>query len=250
MALNLDERYPGRANPKTLSYPNGSFKNRTSPTSKDGTYLEADWANDWNGFFQWLLLNAGVQANGAPDTAQDSQYADALFTVFADWLKKSKNASEKDAGVAKISSTQQAQEFTDDSTIITPKKLADAFSGSNFSPSLTGFQVTPNKIIDQWGTITLAPVGAFNPQTIAGVTWYTHYYKITLPIAYKESQFTVVATMAGRAFADQQESRAAFVYTNKTVDVVGVESLTQFTVSVTTTSTGWQPTIHWMSNGK
>lgn len=79
MALNLDERYPGRANGKTLSYPQGSFKNRTSPTAKDGTYLEQDWANDWAAFFQSLIKDAGITPNNAVDTVEASQYFDALI---------------------------------------------------------------------------------------------------------------------------------------------------------------------------
>lgn len=78
MAINLDDRYPGRANGKTLDYPQGSFKDRTSPTSKDGTYLQQDWANDWAAFFQSLMSDAGLTANGIVDTAQASQYFDAL----------------------------------------------------------------------------------------------------------------------------------------------------------------------------
>src|SRR5690625_1802050 len=85
MAINLDERYPGRANPKTLSYPQGSFKNRTTPESKDGTYLEQDWANDWAGFFQWLLSKAGISPSGTPDTAEVSQYAQALQQLVMQW---------------------------------------------------------------------------------------------------------------------------------------------------------------------
>lgn len=83
MAINLDERYPGRANGKTLNYPQGSFKNRTSPTSKDGTYLEQDWANDQLAFFQSMMKDAGMAANGIVDTAQASQYFDALVKVVA-----------------------------------------------------------------------------------------------------------------------------------------------------------------------
>src|SRR5690625_4459463 len=79
MAINLDDRYPGRANPKTLDYPQGSFKNRTSPTAKDGTYLEQDWANDMLAFFQSLMKDAGMSANGVVDTVQASQYFDALI---------------------------------------------------------------------------------------------------------------------------------------------------------------------------
>lgn len=83
MAINLDERYPGRANPKSLSYPQGSFKNRTSPTSKDGTYLEQDWANDQLAFFQSLIKDAGMTANGQVDTVEASQYFDALIQVIS-----------------------------------------------------------------------------------------------------------------------------------------------------------------------
>lgn len=83
MAINLDERYPGRANGKTLSYPQGSFKNRTSPTAKDGTYLEQDWANDQLAFFQSLIKDAGMTANGVVDTVQASQYFNALIKVVA-----------------------------------------------------------------------------------------------------------------------------------------------------------------------
>jgi len=81
MAINLDDRYPGRANGKTLSYPQGSFKNRTSPTAKDGTYLEQDWANDQLAFFQSLIKDAGMTANGLVDTVEASQYFDALRDV-------------------------------------------------------------------------------------------------------------------------------------------------------------------------
>ncbi|MFT0547508.1 hypothetical protein ACMHYO_14395 [Allopusillimonas ginsengisoli] len=81
MAINLDDRYPGRANGKTVSYPQGSFKNRTSPSSKDGTYLEQDWANDQLAFFQSLMSEAGLTANSTVDVVGASQYFDALTGV-------------------------------------------------------------------------------------------------------------------------------------------------------------------------
>src|SRR5690606_30048818 len=115
MAINLDERYPGRANGKTLDYPQGSFKNRTSPTSKDGTYLEQDWANDWGGFFQSLLKEAGITANGVVDTAQASQYYDALIAAI-----RSQDASETQKGVLEIATTAESQALTADDVVITP----------------------------------------------------------------------------------------------------------------------------------
>jgi hypothetical protein len=78
MSLKLNERYPARFNSPTAGYPQGSFKNRTTPTAKDGSYLEKDWANDKEGFFQSLLSAAGVTANGSVDAVGASQFFDAL----------------------------------------------------------------------------------------------------------------------------------------------------------------------------
>lgn len=79
MALKRNERYVGRFDNPTAAHPQGGFKNRTSPSSQDGSYLEADWANDWDGFFSRLLTVAGVTANGTVDSATSSQYYDALL---------------------------------------------------------------------------------------------------------------------------------------------------------------------------
>lgn len=81
MALKLNERYPGRFVNPSGEYPLGSFKNRTTPTSKDGSYLEKDWANDKEGFFQSLIYSAGLVANGLVDKVGASQYFDALSAV-------------------------------------------------------------------------------------------------------------------------------------------------------------------------
>lgn len=83
MALILPNRYPGRFNPPSADYPQGSFKNRTTPTAKDGSYLEQDWANDKEGFFQSLLSAASVSANGNVDKVGASQYYSALVSVIA-----------------------------------------------------------------------------------------------------------------------------------------------------------------------
>ena len=82
MALKRNERYPGRFENPTTAQPQGAFKNRTSPTSQDGSYFEADWANDMGGFFGAILSNAGVSPNGTVDTASSSQVYDALRTLF------------------------------------------------------------------------------------------------------------------------------------------------------------------------
>lgn len=182
MAINLDDRYPGRANPKTLDYPQGSFKNRTSPTSKDGTYLEQDWANDMLGFFQAMMNRAGLSANGNVDTAQASQYLDALIqtmrstratetefgsgklanttqaqALVADDVvitpKKlgDVTATETRRGIIEIATAAEAQALTDDQRALTPKKLADAFGGANQGLTVNGYQKLPGGLIIQWG---------------------------------------------------------------------------------------------------
>lgn len=82
MALKRNERYPGRFSNPTTDHPQGAFKNRTAPSAQDGSYLEADWVNDWSGFFGRLLTVAGITPNGNADTALASQYYDALKALF------------------------------------------------------------------------------------------------------------------------------------------------------------------------
>lgn len=82
MALKRNERYPGRYSNPTTDHPQGAFKNRTAPSAQDGSYLEQDWTNDWDGFFGRLLTVAGITPNGNVDTALSSQYYDALKSLF------------------------------------------------------------------------------------------------------------------------------------------------------------------------
>ena len=82
MALKRNERYPSRFENPSAAHPQGAFKNRTSPTSQDGSYLEADWANDWSGFFESLLSAGGISANGSVDAVGASQYFNALKSLY------------------------------------------------------------------------------------------------------------------------------------------------------------------------
>ena len=82
MALLRYNRYPGYWLSPTTSYPQGAFKNKSSDNADDGSYAEADWLNDWDGFFGRLLTQAGISANGTVDSAQSSQYYDALAKLF------------------------------------------------------------------------------------------------------------------------------------------------------------------------
>jgi len=81
MSLIYPNRYPDRYDPQSTSYPQGKFRNRSTPEAHDGGYFEQDLMNDWAGFFGALLKNGGVTPNGVVDTALNSQYYDALMRV-------------------------------------------------------------------------------------------------------------------------------------------------------------------------
>lgn len=83
MAIRLEDEYPGRTNPADANYPDGSFKNETTPgSSDDGTPLEQAWQNDMAAFFQGLLSRANITPSGNPDTIISSQILDALESQF------------------------------------------------------------------------------------------------------------------------------------------------------------------------
>ncbi len=81
MAIDKTVRYPGRWGAVSAEYPLGQPKNRTSPTAKDGTYLEKDWISDYEAFFASLMDNASFSANGLVDEVGASQFYDALLAV-------------------------------------------------------------------------------------------------------------------------------------------------------------------------
>lgn len=81
MALQRDTHYPGRYSTGDAAHPQGAFKNRTTPTSQDGSYLEKDWLNDWDGFFASLLDETGMTPDGNIDAVGASQYFSALQSI-------------------------------------------------------------------------------------------------------------------------------------------------------------------------
>ncbi len=61
-------------------------------------------------------------------------------------------ATEIKLGTAKIATQAQVDAGTDDTTVVTPKKLRQGFM-ANLSPN--GYQKLPSGLIEQWGTLTL-----------------------------------------------------------------------------------------------
>lgn len=67
----------------SADYPGGSFKDTSLPSSFDGSELAKVWTNDIHGFFQKLILNAGITPSGAPDTVLVSDYFKSLSNMIA-----------------------------------------------------------------------------------------------------------------------------------------------------------------------
>lgn len=83
MALNLQnlEASKTRWAGPSQNYPAGSFINGTGEGKRNGSYCKAEWANEIFGFLGSLLQEAEVELNNQPETAQNSQYRDALKKI-------------------------------------------------------------------------------------------------------------------------------------------------------------------------
>ena len=81
MTFKLTDKYGSRANEVSTGRPRGSFKNRTAPTSADGSYLEQEWANDDRALVDALLLHANITPNGKVDDGSNSQAYEALIKI-------------------------------------------------------------------------------------------------------------------------------------------------------------------------
>ncbi|MWF57851.1 hypothetical protein GQE75_00990 [Escherichia coli] len=87
-------------------------------------------------------------------------------------------------------------------------------------------------------------VGAYNPQTVGGITYYTHYYKLPLPMALPNGVITAIASISGDRFGNQNPGYNADVKTCRDKDDGTGLLKTYLTVSVKTAQTGWVPYFH------
>lgn len=181
MALNRSTRYPGRFATATSAHPQGAFKNRTSPTSQDGSYLEADWANDWDGFFGSLLSAAGLTPNGNVDAVGASQYYSALSTLF-----RLASTTVPISGGGTGATTASAARTN---LGLGTAALATVGTGTNQVPDMnsftstlaaTGWQKLPGGLIIQWGRVAATTGDAAT--------------SVTFPVAFTTTLFNVQAS--------------------------------------------------------
>jgi len=112
-----------------------------------------------------------------------------------------------------------------------------------------GWDALPNGMIRQFGTATLAPVGNFNKQTIGGVDYYTHYYRVAFPRQYLNAQVSTNATLASPAYTVQGSMAGRTLAIHRDTDTGSDVSKTRFTVAYTTPVLGEAPTVHFESIG-
>lgn len=135
----------------------------------------------------------------------------------------------------------------------------DVGTGNNQLPDMSAFgmsrngqtswNILPNGMIRQAGTVTLTPVGNFNAQVLGGVTYYTNYYRITFPRQFPNAQIATLATLACRPYSDQATMAGKSISTHRDTDSGTDVSRTRFTVAYTTPILGEIPTLHFEAIG-
>ena len=81
MTFILSKRYPDRTIAADTVNIRGLMKDRSTPNSNDGSYLQADWVNDMRALGDALLRHAGIKPNGEVDTPDNCQTYDALMKL-------------------------------------------------------------------------------------------------------------------------------------------------------------------------
>lgn len=84
-------------------------------------------------------------------------------------------------------------------------------------------------------------VGAYSPQTVGGITYYTHYYKLALPMALPNGIMVALANIIGERFGNQTPGYNTEVKVSRDKDDGSGLLTTYLTVSVKTPQTGWIP---------
>ncbi|EHR8532961.1 hypothetical protein KUS55_004805 [Escherichia coli] len=135
----------------------------------------------------------------------------------------------------------------------------DVGTGNNQLPDMSAFgmsrngqtawDILPNGMIRQAGTVTLTPVGNFNAQVLGGVTYYTHYYRVNFPRQFPNAQIATLATLASSEFSSQTTMAGKSLSTHRDTDSGADVSRTRFTVAYTTPNLGEIPTLHFLSIG-
>ncbi len=189
MAIQIFNKYSPRANAPDSNYPEGSIKNEFPPDSGNGTPLDQDWGNDYEGFTAALLAAGGVSYSGNPDTVSASDRMTALNNIIAASTVPAASQSEMDLGTeagkyvspktfrdteattSKIGTTRQATQAEVDAGSLTLPYVSPATlnglinSGVTFTQSRVGHLRLPPYLggfLINWGLVNTAGSGTGN----------------------------------------------------------------------------------------
>lgn len=129
------------------------------------------------------------------------------------------------------------------------KQLPDMSAFTFSRNGQNGWDVLPNGMIRQFCTVTLSPVGNFNKQTLGGVDYYTHYYRVAFPRQFLNAQISTNATLASPDYTVQGSMAGRTLAIHRDTDTGSDVSKTRFIVAYTTPVLGEAPTIHFESIG-
>ncbi|WP_159711396.1 gp53-like domain-containing protein [Geminicoccus flavidas] len=99
------------------------------------------------------------------------------------------SATESIGGLIEIATSAEARALADDVRALTPKKLADAFTGANQSLAASGYQKLPGGLIEQWFV-------ASNTNNL-GAGYSRTSYPIPFPNACRGLSFANLTSAAG-----------------------------------------------------
>lgn len=135
----------------------------------------------------------------------------------------------------------------------------DVGTGNNQLPDMSAFgmsrsgqsawDILPNGMIRQVGTVTLTPVGNFNARELGGVLYYTHYYRVNFPRQFPNAQVATLATLASSTYSNQEPMAGKALATHRDTDSGTDISRARFTVAYTTPNLGETPTLHFEAIG-
>ncbi|PHM29981.1 tail protein [Xenorhabdus budapestensis] len=121
--------------------------------------------------------------------------------------------------------------------------------GLNIESRLIGQEATVIRLGDiiQINGVAVAsdPIQAVNMSVIGGITYYTNYYKVQLPISLSNGIISCHASIVGDNFDGQNPSYPADVKTQRNnPDGMGISKDT-LTISVITPQLGWTPQFYY-----
>lgn len=183
---------------------NGVFKEVTEALGEIQVQGVASWSADgapypinaqvYHDGKQWLALRA--------NSVEPVEGADWRELLFGNLVP----ASESIQGLIQLATTGEAQALLNDAKALTPKKLANAFGGSNQGLTANGYQKLPGGLIIQWGQTNVSNNGT----------------TVTFPVAFPTACLNVM--MTDREAAATVQYVCAIQGTPTTVSFVGQSS--------------------------